>query len=266
MGREPLNEGGGYEPRMTRRAVIATGGTAYAASVLGGSTAFAQPLGPAQQVSGLRDRVRGSTVDDQLKSRVLTVIARVENDLADGHNTRARTVVEKELLPLLLHNSEHHGLSAKLAREWVADSRKLLSAIPRRNTHAAPNGAHVHVFNCYSEPIVGMRVNGDVVGDFPGWQPPGYVPGEGPGIRRSKEDSYQSFANGDNSVVVPWVTRRGNTRVYIPGPDRVSFDEDLVLLVTVERATLLTSRGGPLKTFEIDSGPRSRVRTHAARP
>ena len=116
----------------------------------------------------------------------------------------------------------------------------------------------VYVFNSYNEKITGLSVSGYAAGDIPGWadgtgSATKYTP-SGLAVERVKDiGSSAAFAIGDNAVVVPWDSFRGQVTVTIPDPKHsdVSLDDDLILYLTKNEAILLTTRGFVNATFPV---------------
>jgi len=125
--------------------------------------------------------------------------------------------------------------------------------------------ANVYVFNCYNEPITGLSVGGYKAGDISGYAdgssppPPIYTP-TSLAVPRSKDSqSSATFAIGDNTLLAPWDSFRGNATITIPDPAKqlVSLDDPLLLFLAVNDAILLTTRGYILQHFPVtltDSG------------
>lgn len=254
MEEHERREAGGGERRVTRRVAIAAGAGAYASSMLWGASSFAATSTPTQLLARLRHEIRSSTVGKQLKSSLLTTIGRAATELNRGHNAAARKTLQQDLIPALQRNSGHHGLSAKHAKQWVAEAEKVVSKIPGLG---AGNGGRVYVFNCFNEPISGLAVAGRSVGTIPGWSDGGrdqtrYTPA-GLAVPRARSTTPGQFAFGDNAVAIPWDSYTGVTTIKIPDPQSgVSLDDDLILFVAVNQATLQTTRGFVLATFKIN--------------
>jgi hypothetical protein len=241
------------ERRLTRRSVIATGAAAYAGSMLWGTAAFAAG-NPSRLLEALRQEISDSEVDAKLKSRLLKLTGDAKADLKDGSNVSARHTLQKKVIPLLQDSSGQHGLSAKQSKAWVAEAKKVVSKIPPDDGVQGPNGGSVYVFNCYNEPISGLVVGGGRVGNIPGWASGGstiYTP-SAIRVPRSKSAAPGNFATGDNSVRSPWDSYTGTTKITIPGPGSISLDDDLILFLAVNQATLMTTRVFVNATFPVD--------------
>ena len=65
-----------------------------------------------------------------------------------------------------------------------------------------------------------------------------------------------AFVLGDNNVQIPWESFRGITTVTIPSPGSspVGPDDPLILLLAVNQATLLSTRGFVLANFAVSLG------------
>jgi hypothetical protein len=255
MTERERGEAGGDEGRVTRRAAIATGAAAYGGSMLWGTAAFAAQT-PRQLLEDLRREIRNSKVHKQLKSRLLALTGDVKTDLESGSNVRARKALRHQVIPLLQKSSGHHGLSPQRSKEWVAETRKIASKIPR-DDGLEPNGPSVYVFNCYNEPISGFTVGGSQVGDIPGsssgsGQAARYTPAGLP-VPRSRHPDPGSFAIGNNQVSSPWDSFLGTATITIPDPSSsgISLDDDLILFLALNQAMLLTTRGFVKATFQV---------------
>jgi hypothetical protein len=115
----------------------------------------------------------------------------------------------------------------------------------------------VYVFNFYNEPISNLSVGGypagNVNGCGNGTSAPPYTPASLPVPRAKYPAGSAAFAIGDNSVVIPWDSFRAMVTVTIPNPasSPVSLDDPLILLLAVNEAILLTTRGYVLSTFPV---------------
>ena len=118
--------------------------------------------------------------------------------------------------------------------------------------------ANVYVFNLYNEPITALSVAGYAAGKIPGYAdgtvPAGvaiYTPASLSVPRSKTPGSSASFAIGDNTLVVPWDSFRGTATITIPDPAKtpISLDDPLILLLAVNDAILLTTRGYVVQTF-----------------
>jgi hypothetical protein len=121
--------------------------------------------------------------------------------------------------------------------------------------------ANVYVFNLYNEPITGLSVAGYAAGNIDGYAtgttPPNvpiYTPATLAVPRSKSPGSSASFSIGDNSLVAPWNSFRGTATITIPDPrkDPVSLDDPLILLLAVNQAILLSTRGYVLNTFPVN--------------
>ena len=249
---------GDNDRRVTRRAAIATGAAAYGSSMLRGTAAFAAQTSR-QLLEALRREIRNSKVHKQLKSRLLTLTGDAKNDLKRGSNTRARKTLQQQVIPLLQKSSGHHGLSAQRSKEWVAETKKIVSKIPPDDTLQQPNGPSVYVFNCLNEPITGLAVAGYKVGNIPDWSDgrsgpaTRYTPAGLPVPRSEFPTSEGTFAIGDNAVSSPWDSYIGRATITIPDPRStgVSLDDDLILFLASNEAMLLTTRGFVVAHFNV---------------
>lgn len=120
--------------------------------------------------------------------------------------------------------------------------------------------ANVYVFNLYNEPIKGLSVSGYAAGDIAGYAdgtvPPGvpiYTPASLAVPRSKTPGSSASFSIGDNTLIAPWNSFHGRATVTIPDPTKapVSLDDPLILLLAVNSAILLTTRGYVIATFSV---------------
>jgi hypothetical protein len=251
--REHGGEAGGDERRVTRRAVIATGAAAYAGSMLWGTTALAAKS-PQQLLDALRDEIRASKVDKDLKSRLLELTDDAKKDLKKGSNESARKTLKKQVVPLLEKSAGRHGLSAKQAGAWVTETERVVAKIPAGDGVGGANGGSVYVFNCYNEPISSLTVAGAAVGSIDSWSTRGqtlYTPAER-AVPRTRNPSPGSFVNGNNAVRIPWDSFTGTTTVTIPdGSSGISLDDDLILFLAINQAMLLTTRGRVQSTFPV---------------
>jgi hypothetical protein len=78
----------------------------------------------------LQRDIGDSRVENPLKSRLLGILEGAEIDVALGQNVRARKILQEQVIPLLQRNSGQHRLSAKQAKDWSAETQKLVSKIP----------------------------------------------------------------------------------------------------------------------------------------
>jgi hypothetical protein len=123
----------------------------------------------------------------------------------------------------------------------------------------AANGSRVTVFNCYNEPILDLEVGGREVGTIEGWsdgragQPPRYTPASLT-VARSRYPAAKTFGIGDNQVMIPWQSFTGSTKITIPSASDspISLDDDLLLFVSTNQVTMLTTRGRTLDTFRVE--------------
>lgn len=119
--------------------------------------------------------------------------------------------------------------------------------------------ANVTVFNLYNEPVSGLSVSGYAAGKIAGYADgsqeglPRYTPACLLVPRTKSPESEATFAIGDNPVVVPWNSFRGSGTVTIPDPakDKLSLDDDLILLLAVNQAVLMEARGFVRGIFEL---------------
>jgi hypothetical protein len=110
----------------------------------------------------------------------------------------------------------------------------------------------VTVFNCFNEPITGLSVSGNGVGNVTGWStggtgsPPQYTPSSIT-VPRSKYAAAGTFAIGANPIIVPWDSFTGRASITIPssvpGSGPISLDQDLMLYITANEAFLTTQFG-----------------------
>lgn len=115
----------------------------------------------------------------------------------------------------------------------------------------------VYVFNLYNEPITNLTIGGYPAGSINGYSngsgAPRYTPASLSVPRTKYPAGSAAFAIGDNSVVIPWDSFRGMAMVTIPNPGTapVSLDDPLILLLAVNEAILLNTRGYVLSTFPV---------------
>ena len=120
--------------------------------------------------------------------------------------------------------------------------------------------ANVYVFNLYNEPITNLSVAGYNAGSINGYAngttPPNtpiYTPASLAVPRTKSPGGSASFSIGDNAVVIPWDSFRGTATITIPDPTKypISLNDPLILLVAVNNAILLTTRGYVVQTFPV---------------
>jgi len=121
-------------------------------------------------------------------------------------------------------------------------------------------GSFVYVFNLYSEPVSNLTVDGALAGSIAGYATgagaPPYTPARLAVSRAKYPTGPAAFVLGDNSVQIPWDSFRGITTVTIPSPGSapVGLDDPLLLLLAVNQATLLSTRGFVLANFGVSLG------------
>ena len=120
---------------------------------------------------------------------------------------------------------------------------------------------NVYVFNLYSEPISNLSVAGYNAGSISGYAngstgTPIYTPASLSVPRTKYPSGSAAFALGDNNVVLPWDSFRGMVMVTIPDPTRspISLNDPLLLLLAINEAMLMTTRGYLLSTFPVQLG------------
>jgi hypothetical protein len=120
--------------------------------------------------------------------------------------------------------------------------------------------ANVYVFNLYNEPVTGLSVAGYAAGSVPGYATgtvpagvPVYTPASLAVPRTKSAESGASFSIGDNSIVVPWDSFRGEATITIPDPAvyPVSLTDPLILYLTRNDAVLMTARGYVVGQFPV---------------
>jgi hypothetical protein len=120
--------------------------------------------------------------------------------------------------------------------------------------------ANIYVFNLYNEPVTGLSVSGYAAGDIAGYAngtvpagSPIYTPASLPVPRSKTPGSSATFAIGDNSIIAPWDSFHGSATITIPDPktNPVSLDDPLILLLAVNDAILLTTRGYVVQIFPV---------------
>jgi len=119
----------------------------------------------------------------------------------------------------------------------------------------------VYVFNLYSEPISNLMVNGSPAGSIGGYATgaggtPIYTPASLAVPRTRYASGSAAFALGGNAVMVPWDSFQGALTVTMPDPSQspVGLNDPLLLLVAVNEAMLMTTRGYLLSTFPVQLG------------
>ncbi|HST49605.1 hypothetical protein [Jatrophihabitans sp.] len=121
-------------------------------------------------------------------------------------------------------------------------------------------GSYVYVFNLYSEPVTTLTVGGAPAGSIAGYATgagaPPYTPARLAVSRARYPTGSAAFVLGDNLVQIPWDSFRGLTTVTIPSPGSapVGLDDPLMLLLAVNQATLLSTRGFVLANFPVSLG------------
>jgi|GEM_PF-2702082 len=121
-------------------------------------------------------------------------------------------------------------------------------------------GSYVYVFNLYSEPVCHLTVGGAPAGSIAGYATgagaPPFTPARLAVSRARYPSGSAAFVLGENPVHIPWDSFRGSTTVCIPSPGSspVSLDDPLLLLLAVNQATLLTTRGFVLANFPVSLG------------
>lgn len=117
--------------------------------------------------------------------------------------------------------------------------------------------ASVYVFNLYNEPIGNLSISGCPAGSINGYangnSAPIYTPASLSVPRTKHPAGSAAFALGPNPVIISWDSFRAMTTVTIPSPSTstVSPDDPLILLLAVNEAMLLTTRGYLLTTFPV---------------
>jgi hypothetical protein len=137
--------------------------------------------------------------------------------------------------------------TAGLGALWASP---LASASTTSDPPRAAIAGKVTVFNCYSEPIDRLLVNGDSVGDIAAWsegganRPPKYTPASLT-VPRSKAPEPKSIAIGDNDFRIDWGSFDGRSTILVPSPAQspITLNDDLLLFVAINEATLMDDRG-----------------------
>jgi hypothetical protein len=117
--------------------------------------------------------------------------------------------------------------------------------------------ANVYLFNLYSEPISNLTIDGCPAGSIAGYGNGGGTPIYTPASLAVPRTRYPSgsaeFALGANIVVLPWDSFRGTVTVTIPDPAQspVGLNDPLLLLLAVNSAMLLSTRGQLLSSFPV---------------
>lgn len=115
----------------------------------------------------------------------------------------------------------------------------------------------VYVFNLYNEPVSNLMIDGYPAGSINGYSngvsAPLYTPASLAVPRTRFPSGSAAFAIGDNTVAVGWDSFRAMVTVSIPDPRStpVSLDDPLILLLAVNNAMLLTTRGNVLSSFPV---------------
>ncbi len=112
----------------------------------------------------------------------------------------------------------------------------------------------VYVFNLYSEPISNLIIGGYPAGSINGYANGGSAPPYTPASLSVPRARYAAgsaaFALGANQLQVPWDSFQGMTTVTIP-TGSVSLDDSLLLLLAVNEAILLNTRGYVLSSSPV---------------
>jgi hypothetical protein len=120
----------------------------------------------------------------------------------------------------------------------------------------------VYVFNLYSEPISNLTIGGYPAGGINGYANGGSAPLYTPAslsVPRTKfPTGSAAFALGANQLQVLWDSFRGMTSVTIPA-DSVSLDDSLLLLLAMNEAILLNTRGYVLSSSPVQLATAMRV-------
>lgn len=124
------------------------------------------------------------------------------------------------------------------------------------NAPRAASGGKVTVFNCYNEPVSRLNIDGGDVGDIAPWsegggnRPAKYTPASLT-VPRSKNPEPKSFAIGSNRLSSQWNSFTGTATIEIPDPSQVSLNDDLLLFLAINEATMLTTRGYVIARFSV---------------
>jgi hypothetical protein len=136
----PQGQGGGGEKRISRREVIVAG------AAFGGSVIWSPPfslaaaLGPGQQLSSLRRRIRD---DDALRShfrtRLIVLISNAQEDLRFANGCGARDRLH-DFIVIVRENKGRKGLTEDHANAWIGEARRIRSGIDCSPQQAGPTG------------------------------------------------------------------------------------------------------------------------------
>ena len=254
MDGHDAHKAGGDQRRVTRRAAIAAGAGIYAGGMLWAASSRAATRTPAQLLAELFQDVERSSVGRSLRLFLMTIIHRAETQLKQGNKAEARNTLQETLIPQLKRNAGHSGLTASQSKKWVADAENIVSKLSGLR---AGVGGNVYVFNCFNEPISRLLVSGGSAGAIGAWSTGDrgafkYTPA-GLRVPRAKSETAGEFATGDNALSVSWDSFTGAATIKIPDPGSgVSFNDDLVLFVAVNQATLQSTRGFVLASFPVE--------------
>ena len=72
-----------------------------------------------------------------------------------------------------------------------------------------------------------------------------------PRVKHEDKLAGAGFLDGENTVIIEWVSSRITFTVEIPGVSSVSLLDDLILYIARTKVILLNARGNILKMFEI---------------
>jgi hypothetical protein len=114
----------------------------------------------------------------------------------------------------------------------------------------------VYVFNLFNEPVGSLSINGFNAGTISGLSTEAsslYTPAQlvVPRVKHHDELTGAGFVDGENSVIIEWVSDRATLTLIIPGESHVSLLDDLILYLAKTKAILLNTRGYILKIFDI---------------
>jgi hypothetical protein len=109
---------------------------------------------------------------------------------------------------------------------------------------------------CYNEPVHRLTVDGNDVGNIAPWsegganRPAKYTPASLT-VPRSKNPEPKSFAIGNNRLSAQWDSFTGTASIKIPDLREVSLDEDLLLFLALDEATMMNVHGYVMARFPV---------------
>lgn len=107
----------------------------------------------------------------------------------------------------------------------------------------------VYCFNCYNEPISQLNVNGLSAGGVSGWATSGagiYTPASVAiaRVRHGDGQSSPAFPNDQPTPLrIDWDSFTVQTTINLTNLPSISLEDDLILYIALNQATLITTRG-----------------------